>query len=237
MNWLEISKSKDVEQACAAVHSLDINERDERGRTPLMLFLTYRMPAEAIKCLLEQQADLDAEDKLGDTALKKAVKFKQIEAIQLMLEHGVKLDSTYGIQATAWNAARRDPTIADMLLGTTGSVRLQLTQAEQAIVDDILYEESSERAAAKIRDLDSDVLLHAVVDGYNWDDSPEPMLAACEHPACAEITLLDMVDLLDADYWLKMGEDEVNQSEDGPRYRRLAELLRVKCPTNPSNEL
>lgn len=237
MNWLEISKSKDVEQACAAVHRLDINERDERGRTPLMLFLTYRMPPEAIKCLLEQQADMDAEDKLGDTALKKAVKFKQIEAIQLMLEHGVELDSTYGIQATAWNAARRDPAIADMLLGTTGSVRLRLTQAEQAIVDDILYEESSERAAAKIRDLDSAVLLHAVVDGYNWDDSPEPMLAACEHPACAEITLLDMVDLPDADYWLEMDEDEVNQSEDGPGYRRLAELLRMKCPRSSSNEL
>ncbi|MFS0871871.1 hypothetical protein [Paenibacillus xylanilyticus] len=71
MNWLEISKSKDMEQACAAVNSLDINERDERGRTPLMLFLTYRMPAKAIKCLLDKHPDLEAEDKLGDTGLKK----------------------------------------------------------------------------------------------------------------------------------------------------------------------
>jgi len=195
-----------------------------------MLFLTYRMPAKAIKCLLDKHPDLEAEDKLGDTALKKAVKFKQLEAIQLLIEYGVKLDSPQGIQASAWNAARRDPAIADMLLGTKGSVRLQLTEEEQAVVDEILYEESSEKAAAKIRELDTAELLHAVVNGYNWDDSPEPMLAACEHPACAEITLLDMVDLLDADYWLEMQEDEVNRSEDGPGYRRLAELLRVKCP-------
>lgn len=38
MNWVEISKSKDVEQAREAVGVLDINEQDDRGRTPLMLF-------------------------------------------------------------------------------------------------------------------------------------------------------------------------------------------------------
>jgi len=225
MNWVEISKSKDVEQARAAVGVLDINEQDDRGRTPLMLYLTNRMPTEAIRCLLESGPDLEVEDKLGDTALKKAVKFKQIEAIQLLIEHGVKLDAPLGIQASAWNAARRNPDIADMLLDTKGAVRLKLTQVEQSVVDEILYEESSEKAVAQIRALDSAVLLHAIVNGYNWDDSPEPMIAACEHPECAEITRLDMAELLDADYWLEMDEDEVSEREDGPAYRQLAEQL------------
>ncbi|MEK4663108.1 DUF4274 domain-containing protein [Priestia sp. FSL H7-0729] len=225
MNWVEISKSKDVEQVRAAVGVLDINEQDNRGRTPLMLFLTNRMPTEAIRCLLESGPDLEVEDKLGDTALKKAVKFKQIEAIQLLLEHGVELDAPLGIQASAWNAARRNPDIADMLLNTKGAVRLNLTPAEQNIVDEILYEESPDKAAAVIRTLDSAIILHAIVNGYNWDDSPEPMIAACEHPQCADITRLDMAELLDADYWMEMDEDEVNEREDGPAYRQLAEQL------------
>ncbi|MNC78825.1 hypothetical protein D3C75_1311380 [compost metagenome] len=51
------------------------------------------------------------------------------------------------------------------------------------------------------------------------------MLAVCEHPACAEITLLDMLELMEADYWLEMDEEEVRQRVDGPAYRQLAEQL------------
>lgn len=68
---------------------LDVNERDARGRTPLMLFITNRMPHEGIELLLAQHIDLEARDKLGDTALKKAVKFKQKEVITLLLAKGV----------------------------------------------------------------------------------------------------------------------------------------------------
>ncbi|WP_342552267.1 DUF4274 domain-containing protein [Paenibacillus sp. FSL R7-0652] len=228
MNWTEISKSKDAAHICEAIAScvVDLNERDERGRTPLMIFLTNRTPIEGIRCLLQAGPDLEAEDKRGDTALKKAVRFKQPEAISLLLEHGAKLDSPKGIQATAWNLAREhNPNIADMLLDTPGAVRLKLTAEEQQIVDDIIYEESSDTACERIRALDSEVLVHAVVNEFNWDDSPEPMIAAAEHPKCAEITRLDMMELMDADYWLEMDLEEVNQKADGPVYRHLAEYL------------
>ncbi|WP_195575116.1 hypothetical protein [Paenibacillus sp. 1001270B_150601_E10] len=43
--------------------------------------------------MIEQGADLEAEDKLGDTALKKAVKFKQIDAKMKHIHAGAKLDS------------------------------------------------------------------------------------------------------------------------------------------------
>ena len=54
MNWKEVSKTDDLSLVQKAVTELDVNERDERGRTPLMLFLTNRMPVEAIEILMEQ---------------------------------------------------------------------------------------------------------------------------------------------------------------------------------------
>ncbi len=106
MEWAKVCKTKDIERVREAVSKLDVNERDVRGRTPLMLFLTNRMPLEAIKLLLAQNIDLEVRDKLGDTALKKAVKFKQAEVLSLLLAEGVDLQAPEGITATAWYAAR-----------------------------------------------------------------------------------------------------------------------------------
>jgi len=228
MDWTGISKSKDLESIRSAADLLDSNERDTRGRTPLMQCITNRMPAEGIKLLLDKGVDLEAEDKLGDTALKKAVKFKQKETIKLLLEYGARTDSPHGILGTAWNAARKDKSLADLLLGTKGAVRLTLDPREQEIVDGILYEESLDDMCSRIRELSSPELIHAVVNGYNWDDGPEPMIAACENPACAKITLLDMYELMEAEYWLDMDEEEGSQHAEYRRWRRLAEGLLEK---------
>ncbi|MEO3944855.1 hypothetical protein [Gorillibacterium sp. CAU 1737] len=75
MNWKEVCKTKDIEDVRKAIAERDVNERDERGRTPLMLFLTGKMPLQAIELLIEHGADLEAVDRLGDSVLKKAVKF------------------------------------------------------------------------------------------------------------------------------------------------------------------
>lgn len=229
MDWLDISKAKDVEQVREAVTRLDVNEVDEQGRTPLILFMTYRMPIEGVRCLLEHGPDLEKEDRLGKTALKKAVKFKQIEAVKLLVESGARLDSPQGIQGTAWQEARGNPRIADLLLDTQGAVRLTLTEQEQEQLEAILYEESMDVVISRIRQLDSDVLLHAVVNEYNWDDGPEPMQAVFEHPACAEITMLDMYELMEADYWLSLEPEEVNQRMDGAAYTKLALSIKEKC--------
>ena len=37
MEWTEVSKSKDLEVVREAISKLDVNERDARERTPLML--------------------------------------------------------------------------------------------------------------------------------------------------------------------------------------------------------
>ncbi|RCX23779.1 ankyrin repeat protein [Fontibacillus phaseoli] len=228
MNWTEISRSKDIEAVRTAVAELDANERDDRGRTPLMLFITNRMPIHAIELLIREGADLEAEDKLRDTALKKAVKFKQKEAIAKLLEAGVRLDSPQGILATAWNAARGNKGIADMLLKTKGAVRLTLLREEDEIVDDILYDELQENICKKIVSLDSPVLLHAVVNGYNWDDGPEPMLCAYRNPALMEITMLDMYDLLDGDYWLEQDGTQPAATAERKGWKELAAGLKER---------
>lgn len=229
MSWADICRTKNPEAVRQAAAVLDVNERDERGRTPLMLLITQRMPVQALDLLIERGADLEAEDKLGDTALKKAVKFNRKETVVRLLEAGARLDSPHGILATAWNAARgRSKEIADLLLATTGAVRLTLTDEERDMLDDILYDESLASMCRKIRRLTSPVLLHAVVSGYNWDGGPEPMLAAFENPACPEITLSDMYDLLDGDYWIGQEQAALNPSGEDARFRELAVRLKER---------
>lgn len=171
---------------------------------------------------------MEVEDRLGDTALKKAVKLKQKEAIVKLLEAGVKLDSPQGILATAWNAARGSKEIADMLLETKGSVRLSLTPEEDDVLDDILYDESQESVCDKIRCLNSPVLLHAVVNGYNWDDGPGPMFCAFHNSALQEITMLDMYELLDGDYWLEQDDPALDGTTESQRWKELGAALKER---------
>ena len=127
LNWKDVSKTDYLSLVLKAAAELNVNERDERGRIQLMLFLTNRMPGQAIEILIEHGAELEAQAQLGDTPVKKAVKFQQIQALLKLIEAGTKLDSSLGILATAWNATRIDKKIADLLLETKGAVRLSLT--------------------------------------------------------------------------------------------------------------
>lgn len=151
-----------------------------------------------------------------------------MKMIKLLLEYEVELNSPKGILATAWNAARMNNAIADLLLKTKGAIRLTLNSEEQREVDNILYEESQDKMCSMIRVLSSSVILHAIVNGYNWDDGPEPMFAALENQACAEITLLDMYELMEGDYWLEQDEEELSDSSWKICWRRLAEKLTKK---------
>lgn len=223
MDWITVSKSKDISHLQEALTKLDIHERDARGRTPLLIFLTNRAPLEAIKLLLDHGAELEVADKLGETPLKKAVKFQQKEAVELLLAYGAKLDAPGGILESAWNIARfRDFSLADLLIETTGAVRLTLTKEEDRLVDDILHQES-EKICRDIKQLSSAELLHAVVQRYNWDNGVEAMLAVFEHPACVEITMLDIYDLLEGDSWLELKEDLHSEEQ---AHKKFAEKLK-----------
>lgn len=216
MNWTEICKSKDHEAIRQALaEGGDVNWRDPRGRTPLMLLITNRAPVQSVELLVAGGADLEIEDKMNETALIKAVKFNQPEVIDRLLEAGGHLDSPHGILGTAWHAARkRSNQLADKLLQTTGALRLTLTDKEQDAIDAILYEESLDKVCGLIEALESPVLLQAVVSQYNWDDGPQAMMTAFSNPNIAAITLIDMYELLDGDYWVGIAAEELRSLED-----------------------
>ncbi|WP_251577062.1 DUF4274 domain-containing protein [Paenibacillus sp. MER TA 81-3] len=90
---------------------------------------------------------------------------------------------------------------------------------EQETIDEILYEESLSRMSKKIRLLDSPVLLHAVVNSYNWDNGPEPMLSIFENPATPKITLMDMYELMEGEYWLEKDDSDLQKSAEGMRWK------------------
>ncbi|MCK1989113.1 DUF4274 domain-containing protein [Lysinibacillus fusiformis] len=228
MEWAEVSQSKNLETVREAVSKLDVNECDARGRTPLMLFITNRMSMEGIELLLAQNIDLEVRDKLGDTALKKAVKFKQKEVISLLLARGVSLQATEGMTATAWYNARAQSEIADLLLDTPGAIRLTLNSEEQRQVDTILNEENLDKMCQQISKVSSSIILHAIVNHYNWDDGPEPMIAALNNPVCAVITFMDMFELMEGDYWLAQAEVELDGLPWKQQWREMAENLKVK---------
>ncbi|WP_411348793.1 DUF4274 domain-containing protein [Paenibacillus sp. WLX2291] len=236
LNWATISKTADADQLRIAVEQLDINQPDERGRTPLMLMITNRRPAELISLLLQQQPALEVSDKLGDTALIKAVNFKQYDLIPLLLQAGAKLDHPAGVLHSAWQEARtrHDLQATRLLSNTTGAVRLELTEQEQATVDTVVYQESVSAACQAAALLDDDVVLHAAAEQYNWDDSPAPMLIIARNPQCAWITLHTMYELLDSDYWLAMDEATLLQRDEGEPYKELAVLLQQKLAASRS---
>ncbi|MCQ4085785.1 DUF4274 domain-containing protein [Saccharibacillus sp. JS10] len=229
-NWAEIARTKNVHAVRTAAGELDVNERDSRGRTPLMLFMTYKLPTEAVEILLEKGAEIEVTDKMGETALLKAIKFQQEGAVKLLLKYGARLDSPRGIRTTPWNAAasRGDRAVADLLMETRGAIRLTLTEDEQNLLDQLLNEEDRHKALEAVQSLDSAVLLHAFVNAYNWDDGAELMVAVMENSACAEITLLDMYDLADGDYWLELRKEEYEDDAHRTAFRKLAESLRAR---------
>ncbi|WPP41150.1 DUF4274 domain-containing protein [Paenibacillus hunanensis] len=230
MNWKELCRSGTLEQLQLALQQSDVNERDERGRTPLMLCITNKRPVDQLSMLIEHGADLEARDKLGETALFKSVKFKQYAGLQLLVEAGAKLDHAQGLPHTAWYEAHRrgDITAAELLGNTPGAIRLRLTDEEQAIVDQVIYEESVEAACEIIRHIQTAAVLHAVVQSYNWDDSYAPMQTVAQHPLCQWLTHYLMFELLEGEYWLGMEQEEIDNRLDGRHWYELAVLLKQK---------
>ncbi|MNJ62943.1 hypothetical protein D3C77_588010 [compost metagenome] len=151
-----------------------------------------------------------------------------MEAISLLLEHGVQLNSMHGITSTPWYFARGDHELADMLLATEGSVRSKLTAQEQEVVDELLYEENLTTILNKVKTINSAEILHAFVNGFNWDDDLAPMEVVVANPACMEVTLHDMYELLDGDMWLEMDQEELEDTYEGERYQKLALVLKEK---------
>ncbi|WP_270940563.1 ankyrin repeat domain-containing protein [Romboutsia lituseburensis] len=173
----------------------DIDKKDSRGRTPLINSIVQRKSIDIIESIIRAGANLELKDKLGDTALKKAIKFKRIDVVELLIKYGVNIQSE-NIENSPWFFARKNKKIADILLETKGSIRLTLSSDEENILEELLYNEDIDDICSKIENLDSSEILHAFVLDFNYDDEWLPIVTVLNNDNCKEITAIEIIELL-----------------------------------------
>lgn len=227
MTLFEAIKNKAFDKLIDIANNEDINQQDKYGRTPLHYAIIQRAPIEVFDTLIKLGANPNLEDKLQETALIKAIKFKDINAIQRLLFLGVPLDNSISIRNTPWFAARNTPEIADLMLNTKGSVRLTLTEEEEEVIDNLMYLEVKEQVK-NLYKLNTSVLIHAFVLNFNWDDDIEPMERILQHPYCQEITAIEMFDLADGEAWLQQQDFKYDYEK---RYKQLINNILEKFPS------
>ncbi|KIL07621.1 hypothetical protein FDF86_01195 [Clostridium botulinum] len=173
----------------------DIDKKDSRGRTPLINSIVQRKAIDVIESIIMAGANLELIDKLGDTALKKAIKFKRIDVVELLIKHGVNIQSE-NIENSPWFFARKNKKIADILLGTKGAIRLTLSRDEENTLEELLYNEDIDYICSKIENLDSPEILHAFILEFNYDDEWLPIVSVLKNDNCKEITAIEIIELL-----------------------------------------
>lgn len=173
----------------------DIDKKDSRGRTPLINSIVQRKSIDIIESIIMEGANLELKDKLGDTALKKAIKFKRVDVVELLIKHGVNIQSE-NIENSPWFYARKNKKIADILLETKGSIRLTLSSDEENILEELLYNEDIDDICSKIENLDSSEILHAFILDFNYDDEWLPIVTVLNNDNCKEITAIEIIELL-----------------------------------------
>ncbi|NFO15588.1 hypothetical protein FDB34_15630 [Clostridium botulinum] len=173
----------------------DIDKQDSRGRTPLINSIVQRKAIDVIESIIMAGANLELIDKLGDTALKKAIKFKRIDVVELLIKHGVNIQSE-NIENSPWFFARKNKKIADILLGTKGAIRLTLSRDEEDTLEELLYNEDIDYICSKIENLDSPEILHAFILEFNYDDEWLPIVSVLKNDNCKEITAIEIIELL-----------------------------------------
>lgn len=100
MDIFEAARTNNIAALEGYLDSDQINARDTRGSTPLII-ATYYNHATAVTALLEAGADTEIQDTMGNTALM-GVCFKgYTEIAQILLEHGAHVDAENGNGATA----------------------------------------------------------------------------------------------------------------------------------------
>ncbi|WP_105177112.1 MULTISPECIES: ankyrin repeat domain-containing protein [Clostridium] len=173
----------------------DIDKKDSRGRTPLINSIVQRKAIDVIESIIMVGANLELIDKLGDTALKKAIKFKRIDVVELLIKHGVNIQSE-NIENSPWFFTRKNKKIADILLDTKGAIRLTLSRDEENTLEELLYNEDIDYICSKIENLDSSEILHAFILEFNYDDEWLPIISVLKNENCKEITAIEIIELL-----------------------------------------
>lgn len=85
----------------------DINCSNNHGQTPLMLSVNHRFNLKTLEWLIQNKADINAQDIQGNTALMYAIASNQIEATELLLKNGAKTEIQNKFSHTPLQLAKR----------------------------------------------------------------------------------------------------------------------------------
>jgi ankyrin repeat protein len=89
------------------------NSRDREGNTPLMLATQARW-AEGVGIFLLVKAQVDLQNRIGETALQKAVQNRDLQTAKQLIEAGANPDITDSSGASARSLAESDPRSASI---------------------------------------------------------------------------------------------------------------------------
>lgn len=125
---------KDIIQK-ALKQGFDVNSVDPEKRTPLM-FAAFNAQTEIVKILLEADAEIDAQDQIGTSALMFAASAPDgKEAIQVLLDAGAKInlvDNNEHFSALMWAAAEGQTENVQLLLSKGADLSLQDVDGDTA---------------------------------------------------------------------------------------------------------
>jgi ankyrin repeat protein len=99
------SRRGDLEGIKKYVNILNIDSRDKKGYSPLML-AAYHGHSEAVKLLLSLSADIHSRDHHGNSILMAATFNGHIDIVEILLQHGADPDACNYKKQTALVFAR-----------------------------------------------------------------------------------------------------------------------------------
>ena len=125
----------------ALVSGADINEKNERAETALtshtaLMSAAWKGHLEVVKLLLERNADVNIQDKLGRTALISAAWKNYLEVVELLLERNsdVNIQTVSGQTALIIAAWRNYLEVAKLLLERNSDVNIQDKSGQTALI-------------------------------------------------------------------------------------------------------
>ncbi len=147
--------------------NININEKDKDGFTALMVAVKIQAPIEIIQTLLDEGADINAEDDWAYNALDHAVENNYVEAAKLFIEKGADVNRTAGYDRTALMIAAE--------ANSADAVKLLLDNGAQIDVKDTMHNWSALMHAAAKNSADAvRVLMKHGANASLRNDPPNP---------------------------------------------------------------
>jgi len=153
MDIFEASRTNNVEALKAALQTTDINARDGRGSTPLIIAAYYNN-IDTVNALLEAGAATELQDGMGNTALM-GVCFKgYTEAGRLLIEHGADINTANGNNASALTFAAT--------FGHNELIKLLLAKGADPLVKDKFGKNAIDYAQVQENEVGYEVMVAAI---------------------------------------------------------------------------